>query len=91
MTFRSEALILIELQRIPSGLVPIQFAESDVPISSCEKLSVDRIFPLAKFEIVAITAPTARALRLSVRTPDFHSGKRGSIPLGRATYFKKVP
>ena len=25
------------------------------------------------------------ALRLSVRTPDFHSGKRGSTPLGRTT------
>lgn len=25
------------------------------------------------------------ALRLSVRTSDFHSGKRGSIPLGRTT------
>ena len=29
--------------------------------------------------------PTARALRLSVRTSDFHSEKRGSTPLGRAT------
>ena len=27
----------------------------------------------------------ACALRLSVRTPDFHSGKRGSTPLGRTT------
>ena len=26
------------------------------------------------------------ALRLSVRTPDFHSGKRGSTPLGRTTW-----
>jgi uncharacterized protein YcbK (DUF882 family) len=32
----------------------------------------------------------ARALRLSVRTPDFHSGKRGSTPLGRATLFKHL-
>ena len=39
------------------------------------------------------------ALRLSVRTPDFHSGKRGSIPLGRTivyplksmTYKRKIP
>ena len=30
-------------------------------------------------------ATTARALRLSVRTTDFHSVKRGSTPLGRAT------
>ena len=29
------------------------------------------------------TPTVLRALRLSVRTPDFHSGKRGSIPLGR--------
>ncbi len=28
---------------------------------------------------------SACALRLSVRTPDFHSGKRGSTPLGRTT------
>lgn len=28
---------------------------------------------------------TASALRLSVRTPPFHDGARGSIPLGRAT------
>ena len=27
------------------------------------------------------------ALRLSVRTPDFHSGKRGSIPLGRTIFY----
>ncbi|CCF19741.1 protein of unknown function [Pseudorhizobium banfieldiae] len=35
----------------------------------------------------SIRSLTARALRLSVRTPDFHSGKRGSTPLGRATLF----
>ena len=29
--------------------------------------------------------PATRALRLSVRTSDFHSGKRGSTPLGPAT------
>ena len=35
-------------------------------------------------------ATTARALRLSVRTSDFHSEKRGSTPLGRATSFSHV-
>ena len=30
-------------------------------------------------------APRRRALRLSVRTPDFHSGKRSSTLLGRTT------
>ena len=30
--------------------------------------------------------PLTRALRLSVRTSDFHSEKRGSTPLGRATF-----
>lgn len=30
--------------------------------------------------------PRRRALRLSVRTPPFHGGERGSIPLGRASF-----
>ena len=38
-------------------------------------------FPLAGIRGPDYITPTAR-LRLSVRTPDFHSGKRGSIPLG---------
>ena len=33
-----------------------------------------------------IGSSTARSLRLSVRTPGFQPGKRGSIPLGSATF-----
>ena len=32
-------------------------------------------------------APRFRSLRLSVRTPPFHGGESGSIPLGSAIYF----
>ena len=33
----------------------------------------------------------ARSLRLSVRTPGFQPGKRGSIPLGTANRFEQLP
>ena len=42
-------------------------------------------FRLAEGRMPFYKTPTARALRLSVRTSDFHSEKRGSTPLGRAT------
>ncbi len=44
-----------------------------------------RDFPLAGMKGADYKGATARALRLSVRTTDFHSVKRGSTPLGRAT------
>jgi hypothetical protein len=46
--------------------------------------------PLASSRTSAYKAPTARALRLSVRTSDFHSEKRGSTPLGRATVSSQI-
>ena len=36
--------------------------------------------------LVYIGPSTERSLRLSVRTPGFQPGKRGSIPLGSATF-----
>jgi hypothetical protein len=72
---------------MPLGVI-IMFQGGIVP--RIDRTNAVRLWIYRRFALAGAKGPdykgaTARALRLSVRTTDFHSVKRGSTPLGRAT------
>ena len=62
--------------------LPIGLQHVDSAWILCLRDSAKRRRPQVPFR--ALTAPDFRSLRLSVRTPPFHGGESGSIPLGSA-------